>query len=82
MEFEVFRADDGPLHPPLFRRMLIMVGLFFGGFFLSLRGWLDLDDKRRVRRAAFIVGGLLLSASGLLLWLATLAYPQTWGWWL
>jgi hypothetical protein len=74
--------NNGTLHPPLFRRMLVTIGLFFGGFFVSLRGWLDLNDNRRGIRAAWISGGLLLSGCGLGLWLATLAWPSTWSWWL
>jgi hypothetical protein len=74
--------DAKPDGPPLFRRLCVFVALFFGGFFWSLRGWEDLDPKRRLVRAAYIGSGLLLSASGLLLWLATLAFPSTWGWWL
>ena len=76
------RSDAEPLGPPLGRRLAIFLGLFFGGFLVSLRGWLDLDNKRRSTSAAWIVGGLLLSASGLGLWWATIALPSTWGWWL
>jgi hypothetical protein len=68
--------------PALFRRLCLFVGLFFGGFFLSLRGWEELDRQRRFRRTELIGCALLLSGSGLLLWLLTLIGPRTWGWWL
>lgn len=68
--------------PPIGRRLSVFLVLFFGGFFVSLRGWLNLDDKGRLFGAAWIGGGTLLSAAGLLLWLATFAFPSTWGWWL
>jgi hypothetical protein len=62
--------------------LLLLLILFFGGFFVSLRGWLNLDDQRRLVSAAWIVGGLFLSIAGLLLWFATAAFPITWDWWL
>jgi hypothetical protein len=37
--------------------------LFFGGFFLSLRGWEDLDPQRRLVSAAYIWSGLLRKLS-------------------
>jgi hypothetical protein len=59
-----FFADDAN-----FRRFLIALSLFIGGFFLSLRGWLNLNDERRFIAAAYILSGLGLSCFGLfLLW--------------
>ncbi len=56
-------------HPPVGGRYILAICLFLGGFFLSLRGWEDLDDERKFRRTAYIGVGLLASAAGLLLWL-------------
>jgi len=58
--------------PPLGPRLILFLSLSFGGLVVSLRGWLNLDDDRRLFRAASIGGGLLLSSCGSVLWLATL----------
>ena len=86
-DFPVEEQNHGRRHadadgPPFFRRLCILIVLFFGGFLLSLRGWENLDDDRRLRSAALICGGLLLNGAGIALWLATLAWPRTWAWWL
>jgi hypothetical protein len=57
---------------PTVGRLFVFLALFFGGFGVSLRGWLDLDDDRRLFSAALICGGLLISFSGLTVWVATL----------
>ena len=69
---------DSPL---LGRRLLLFLVLFFGGFCVSLRGWLNLDRQRRVICAAWIGIGWLISAAGLALSFATLQWPSTWGRW-
>lgn len=57
------------LSPPFGVRIVLFLLLFLGGFLVSLRGWLNLDDKRRVVSAAWIAGGLSISAAGLGFWL-------------
>jgi hypothetical protein len=71
---------DAICDPPIVRRFALLLGLCLVGFVLSRRGWKDLDDSRYIRRALLICGGMLLSALGLLLWLVTFAFPQTWCW--
>lgn len=70
-----------PNHPPIGRRLIEVLCLIIGGFFLGLRGWENLDDNRRLLRAVFIGSGYFLSACGWLLWLITF-YRWSWGWWL
>jgi hypothetical protein len=68
------------LGPPLGGRLFLFLGLFFGGFLVSLRGWLDLYNERRLIRAACFGSGLLLGGCGLGLWLVTLESLGTLGW--
>jgi hypothetical protein len=68
--------------PRLGRRLTIYLTLSFGGFLVSLRGWLSLDRGRCLISAAWIPGGFLLSCCGAGLSLASLAVPHTCGGWL
>lgn len=59
------RSRDGEYsRQPTVRRLLLFLALLFGGFGVSLRGWLNLDNQRRGASTAWICSGLLLSASG------------------
>jgi len=73
--------ESEPNHPPIGRRLIEVSCLIIGGFFLGLRGWENLDNNRRLIRAAFIGGWLILSICGWLLWFITF-YRWTWSWWL
>ena len=70
-----------PNHPPIGRRLIEVSCLIIGGFFLGLRGWENLDNNRKLIRATFIGGWLVLSICGWLLWFITF-YRWTWSWWL
>jgi len=67
--------------PPFGRRLIVSSCFFLGGFLLSLRGWQNLDNRRRLLSTTLIGCGLLLSASGLILLLLT-GFRSTWNWWL
>jgi hypothetical protein len=68
--------------PPIGRRFALLLGGVLGGFVLGIWGIAGIDNERRFGRAVAIFMGLLAAAGGLGLWWATLAYPNTWGWWL
>lgn len=55
--------------------LVLFLAFFFGGIVVSLNGWLDFDHERRFISAAWIFGGCLLSAYGIVGWLTDL-------WWL
>jgi hypothetical protein len=71
----------GPSGPPLGRRSLIALFSVAIGTILHIKGWENLNDKRRFWSAALISGGWLLAFSGFMLWFLT-GFPATWGWWL
>lgn len=66
-------------HPPIGRRLIEFGCLDVAGFVLSLFGWQNLDENRRLFSAAFIATGLIFCASGWLLWWITF-YSWSWGW--
>lgn len=69
------RRDNRDHSPPIGVRFALFFGLFLGGFLVSLWGWLNLYRQRRLVGAAWICGGLLLSASSLTLLPQRLAWP-------
>jgi len=66
--------------PPICSRLTLFLCLLFGGFLISLRGWLDPNDKGTGVRTTWVVGGWGVSFLGVLIWLGTLAFPSTWDW--
>ena len=68
--------------PPTGRRFVMSLLLVTCGSLLSVRGWLYLDNQRRILSATLIGLGTLINGTGLFLWWATFAFPFTWGGWL
>jgi hypothetical protein len=58
--------------------LALTVLLFLGGLLWAFRN----PNKSRTRFGAYQWIGLALCALGLFVWLGTLAFPFTWGWWL
>lgn len=55
------------------RSLCVFVALLFGGFCVSLRGWLNSDDELRRLSVAWIGFGWLISSIGVAFWFATLS---------
>jgi hypothetical protein len=82
-EYQGRGESDAPIGRPPFARRLFLYALgLLGGFWLAFAGVQQLDGQRRIFGAALILIGVLGAVLGSGLFLATLAYPSTWGWWL
>jgi hypothetical protein len=65
--------------PPFYRRLVLAISGVLLGFFGSVWGWNNFDNKRRFFGAGLIGGSLLLACLGLgLFWLTNFAW--SWGW--
>src|SRR3984893_11107746 len=53
--------------PPIVRRLIVAIFLNLSGYSIAAWGICHFNDKRRILRASFIFGGLLLLSSGYLL---------------
>jgi hypothetical protein len=65
--------------PSIFRGLIVAIFLNLSGYGIAAWGICHFNDKRRILRASFIVGGWLLLSSGYLLIFASI-FPSTWGW--
>ena len=82
-EYQSRGEPDGPIgRPPLARRLFLYALGLLGGFWVAFAGVQQLDGQRRIFGAALILIGVLGAVLGSGLFLATFAYPSTWGWWL
>lgn len=78
-EYRGEQCADGK--PPIARRFFVALLSVLLGFLLSLYGWKNINDKRRLRGASIVFCGALLASSGLLLlWLT--GFRWSWQWWL
>jgi hypothetical protein len=73
--------DKAAVEPPITRRFLLSICGVVTGFWLSVWGWYNFDNKRRLLGAALLGIGWTLGAAGFGLWWLT-ELPTTWGWWL
>ena len=69
-----------PNHPPIGRRLVILIFGVLGGFLCCLAGIQQFDRNRRMIGVALVAFGLGGCAVGLGLWWATFSFSDTWGW--
>ncbi len=68
--------------PPAGRRFVLSFCLLACGLFVSIFGWLHVDNERLAFSSPWIWLGGILYLSGFGLWWITFAFPATWSWWL
>jgi hypothetical protein len=71
---------DLPYHPPIGRRLVILIFGVLGGFLCCIAGIQQFDRNRRMIGVALVAFGLGGCAVGLGLWWATFSFSDTWGW--